>query len=467
MNRLCVPLLALTFAGCGKEDAAPPVEVTRAPEPKPAATAVVGKCGAVTGTVEVHHAGLPYWEPVAEGTELRADDWVRTQPDATVELQFTNGAKLSVEQDSVVVVELPASASPTDEPAPLVAVSKGVVRGVAGDASNASLLLRSGTKTQRVTASKGQQQVDYRVRATDQGTEIAVTKGTAVVERGEQKVELSEGRATMATETLSASVEVPAFPVSVAPGIDARSVFPLVKPLFLAWRAVRGVTGYRVQLARDLSFSEDVQTVDITSSMYELKPQARGLYVWRVASRGAGGVVSEYGFARRIYFEAERPQELLLTPEDGETYGFQAKLPTVLFQWQAAAGALSYRLAISRGPDPLDKPVVMETAFRGLEVESRGVLLGRLRAPGHEAQLPHHPQVGDQADGEAQSEDAQLRRGAARLRLACDGVSGVARDARSHRGNSSVTAADAGTCRDTLACAATSRGRGERPTARG
>ena len=362
MNRLRVVLLALALAACGKEDAAPgPGELTPVTVAKPAPTAVVGKCGAVAGTVEVHHAGLPYWEPVTDATELRVDDWVRTQPGAAVELEFTNGARLSVDENSVVVVELPASPRADQAPTPLVAVSKGVVRGVAGDASNAPLLLRSGTKTQQVTASKGQQRVDYRVRATEQGTEIAVTKGTAVVEQGEQKVELSQGRATMATETLSASLEIPDFPVSVAPGIDARAVFPLEKRLFLVWKAVRGVTGYRVQLARDLSFSEDVQTLDLTSTMYEVKPQARGLYVWRVASKGPGGVVSEYGFARRIYFEEARPQELLLTPEDGETFGFQAKPPTVLFQWQAAAGAVSYRISISRSADPLDKPVVMET----------------------------------------------------------------------------------------------------------
>ncbi|MDP1822249.1 MAG: FecR domain-containing protein [Archangium sp.] len=360
-GRTCLSLV-FALAACGQEEAAlPPPALVPVTVPKPAPTALVGKCGAVAGTVEVHHVGLPYWEPVTEGTELRVDDWVRTQPGATVELQFSNGAKLAVEENSVVVVELPAAPTADEEPAPLVAVSKGTVRGVANDAANAPVLLRSGTKTQRVVASKGQAQVDYRVRATEQGTEIAVTKGTGVVEQGEQKVELTQGRATMATETLSAAVEIPDFPVSVAPGIDARGIFPSDKPLFLTWKPVRGITTYRVQLARDLSFSEDVKTTDVTTTSYELRPQARGLYVWRVASIGAGGVTSEYGFARRIYFEEERPQELLLTPEDGETFGYQKNAPVILFQWQAAAGATSYRLSVSRGADPLDKPVVTET----------------------------------------------------------------------------------------------------------
>ena len=156
-------------------------------------------------------------------------------------------------------------------------------------------------------------------------------------------------------------MEIPDFPISVAPGIDARAIYPSNKPLFLTWKPVKGITTYRVQMARDLSFSEDVITADVTTTSYELRARARGLCVWRVASKSSGGVLSEYGFARRIYFEEERPQELMLTPEDGETFGYQTTPPTILFQWQAAAGAVSYRLSISRSADPLDKPVVTET----------------------------------------------------------------------------------------------------------
>lgn len=375
--------LALSLAACGgKEGAEVAVAPLVAPKP-PAPTPAIGKCGAVTGTVEVHRSGLPYWEPVSEGTELRVDDWVRTHAAATVELQFSNGAKVAVEESSVVVVELPAAPTAGEAPAPAVAVSKGVVRaqasGEGDEAPVAPVLVRSGEKTQRVVAAKGQQRVDYRVRATDEGnTEIAVTKGAGVVHQGEQHVELTQGRATVASagsETLSAAVDLPDFPVSMAPGIDARAVFPLDKPLYLTWKAVPGISTYRVQVARDLSFSVDVRSADVTGTSFEMKPEAKGLYVWRVASKGQAGVMSEYGFARRIYFEEEKPQELLLTPEDGETFGYEKQPPTIAFQWQAAAGAVSYRLSISRGPDPLEKPVVVETV-EGQRVDVKKLTAG-------------------------------------------------------------------------------------------
>lgn len=50
-----------------------------------------------------------------------------------------------------------------------------------------------------------------------------------------------------------------------------------------------------------------------------------------------------------------------MTPEDGETFGYSAQVPAIAFQWQAAAGAQSYRLQVSRSPDPMQKPVVTET----------------------------------------------------------------------------------------------------------
>jgi hypothetical protein len=74
----------------------------------------------------------------------------------------------------------------------------------------------------------------------------------------------------------------------------------------------------------------------------------------------SGGVMSEYGFARRIYFEEEAPRELLLTPDDNEVFGYQTQNPAIVFQWQAAAGSAGYRLAVSRSADPLRKPLMIK-----------------------------------------------------------------------------------------------------------
>ena len=367
-RRLLSLLLLAALAGCGAEkqqgpeDNLPRVLTPLKVDPPPALTAVIAHASEVSGAVELRHAGLPYWQSVTAAGDVYAEDWIRTGPGATVRLEFTNGAKLDVDESSVVVVELPEVERDSGVPAaPAIAVSKGGVRAVGEDDDKpaAPLLVKSEGQTQQVQLrGKG---ADLRVRATEAGTEIKVAKGTATVKRGAQAVELSEGHATVAAAELGASVEVPDYPVSVAPGIDARAFFPLEKPLALTWKPVPGVKGYRVQVARDLSFSVELHSKDVSGTAFGFTPDSKGLYVWRVAALAAGGVMSEYGFARRIYFEEEAPRELLLTPEDGETFGYQTQLPSIVFQWQAAAGAVSYRLSVSKSGDPQDKPVLVET----------------------------------------------------------------------------------------------------------
>ncbi|MEW5737940.1 MAG: hypothetical protein AB1938_03385 [Myxococcota bacterium] len=325
----------------------------------------VGVYREVTEPAELRRAHAPYWEKLEKDATVRVGDWVRTGPGGGARLVFTTGAKLEVDERALVVVELPGEQPKGEAPAPAVAVSQGSVRGVAGDEETqtppAPVLLRAGGKTQRLVPQAGQAKVGFRVSATERGTEIAVTEGSATVEQEGQSVALSAGTATVATESLSAPEEVPDFPVSLAPGIDARAVYPLRTPLFLTWKAVPKAAGYRVQVARDLNFSVDVKTEDVKGTSYEVKPDGRGLVVWRVATKSPSGMLSEYGFARRIYFEAEAPRELLLTPENNETVGYAQKPPTITFQWQAAAGAASYRLSISKSGDPLRAPVVTET----------------------------------------------------------------------------------------------------------
>ncbi|GMU61546.1 MAG: hypothetical protein AMXMBFR34_33090 [Myxococcaceae bacterium] len=362
--RLAVILCALAVAGCSSQGDVPasvkllPLEPLKLNDP-------VGTYREVTEPAELRRAHAPYWEKLEKDATVRVGDWVRTGPAGGAQLAFANGAKLEVDERALVVVELPAEQPKDEAPAPAVAVSQGAVRGVAGDEASqtppAPVLLRAGGKTQRLVAQAGQKKVGFRVRATERGTEIAVTEGSATVEQEGKSVALSAGTATVATETLSAPEEVPDFPVSVAPGIDARAVYPLRTPLFLTWKAVPKAAGYRVQVARDLNFSVDVKSLDVTGTRYEVEPDGRGLVVWRVATKAASGMLSEYGFARRIYFEAEAPRELLLTPESGETVGYATRPPTITFQWQAAAGAASYRLSVSKSGDPLRAPVVQET----------------------------------------------------------------------------------------------------------
>jgi hypothetical protein len=74
----------------------------------------------------------------------------------------------------------------------------------------------------------------------------------------------------------------------------------------LSWKAVPGAVGYRVQVARDLSFLELLRSEDVTDTGYAFRPGEAGTYAWRVAARDAAGRMGEYGFVRRLFVEAGR-----------------------------------------------------------------------------------------------------------------------------------------------------------------
>ena len=91
-----------------------------------------------------------------------------------------------------------------------------------------------------------------------------------------------------------------AFPQSVAPKIDAHFTCLMLRDVPLKWTSVAGATGYKVMVARDLSFRSVVDVREVKTTAFSFTPPGPGTYVWRVAARDARGY-SEYGFARRMF----------------------------------------------------------------------------------------------------------------------------------------------------------------------
>lgn len=333
---------------------------------KGSALTVIATCAEVRGEAQVRRAGKPYWEPLTEGGTLRDGDWVRTLSATHARLEFLQGGSLELGENAVVVVELPSAAElPAGvAPSPRVSVESGEVSATAPEVTSEDelppLLLRTADgKTTVLQADKGAGKTAFRVSASDAGVAVAVTRGRGTLRSGASTVAVGAGSAAvLGQDGPLAAVELPEFPASVSPGIDARVLFEEgITTTRLVWAPVNGAVGYRIQLARDLSFTIQARIIDLTLTSFSLRPESKGLYVWRVATKGPNGVVGEYGFARRIFFESEEPRELLLGPEDGTTVSYAGALPSIAFTWQGAAQNPSYRLMVSKGADPQGDPV--------------------------------------------------------------------------------------------------------------
>ncbi|MHB8419209.1 MAG: FecR family protein [Myxococcales bacterium] len=334
-------------------------------EPSAAAAPPVATCAKAKGEVQVRRAGTPFFELLAAGSVLRAGDWVRTGKASFARLAFLSGGELELDAESAVRVDL---AAPVEDAGaavagPEVALQDGQVHGfLAAGPGLPPLVFRGKDGTELRLGARPGAPLEYRVDGRSQGIDVAVLRGEAtLVVNGIERV-LREGHLSYVLGGKAGEPQaLIEFPESVEPGIDARFLFSPGMSIRIEWAPVPGASGYRLQVARDLSFHDVELSLDSPSTQLTFTPSDPGFYAWRVASRDGERRLGEYGFARRIFCEAEVPHDLLLAPADGETLPTSAPTASVDFSWQSAADATSYRLVVARVPDLLQQPLVDRT----------------------------------------------------------------------------------------------------------
>ncbi len=297
---------------------------------------VSATCAQLDGAGEVRRSKHPYWEPLGCGTPLKDGDWVRTGAGAAAHLELAEGGRLDVAERSVVVIE------PRVDATPRIALEEGELRATL---TSSITVRRPGGAAQLLQAP-----AVYRVAAPEgPGEGVEVTRLEGKPAAAPPAID-----AGVAVKPAAAAAAVTAFPSSVSPGIDARLKFDPRGWVKLTWSAVPGAVRYRVQTARDWSFTQETKNADVEGTSWLMRPDGLGLHVWRVAAVGADGQSGEFGYARRLFLEEETPTDLLVSPADG----FTSQQAGVTFSWEANGG--SYRVMVSKGPDPQRAPVFNE-----------------------------------------------------------------------------------------------------------
>lgn len=334
---------------------------------------VLATLGIARGDVQVRHADKPYWQALSSGESLRAGDWVRTAKGAFAHIEFNSGESLDLGEDALIIVEQQPAHEDAGVPLASVEVQSGEVRGELPKkrASAGRLVLKTKEAGDVSLSSDSKEGVKFRITRGAKGSEIAVTEGSAKLHTSSGERALSSGKAaTIATGGAIEEFSLIDFPTSVEPGIDARFKFKPGMAVSLVWRSVEGASGYRVQIAEDLSFHSLISDTPIAGTEYTLSPGKEGIYAWRVATKDAQGHYGEFGFARRVFCDREQPKDLLLAPRDGAVIAFSAAKGAVQFSWDAAADAHAYRVVIGRGPNLLETEVLsVESPTQEVEVQ--------------------------------------------------------------------------------------------------
>lgn len=344
---------------------------------------ISASCARASGTVEVKRGGDTDWRPLSLAGVLRPGDVVRTGAASSARVAFLAGGAVDLEENATVEVGVTAP-TPESKDTPdgakesTVSVESGVVRGFLpprGESREVGLVIRGADGSNARLVAPGRAPAAFRVTRAAKRTELAITKGEVEVRGGRSRKKIRKGRAVdVAAEGLGEAQELLGFPASIEPGIDARFQWAGDLSIRLAWKPVRKATGYRVQIASDLSFQTVKRTIDVEGTQATFSPPSVGTFAWRVASRDRAGRYGEYGFARRIYCERDVPRDLLVGPLDRAVMKSSDHAP-LAFTWQSAASAHVYRLVVATGPDLLEHKVVSR-ATSGQRLEVKGLAAG-------------------------------------------------------------------------------------------
>jgi len=275
-----------------------------------ALAAIVATCARCETGVEVRRKGKPYWEPVVVGGLFRDGDWIRTGTKAAARIRFVSGGHLDLDEKTTLLVEASAIKQTGGAEGVRVAVQSGGARGVLDGTSDAPLVIRTKEGEVRIAAARGKPSAEFRLKpGTNGSVEVAVSKGELLVrsesaagdvERTIEADPVTEPRPKPRPKPRKPAPPI-GFPQSQAPRIDARfSCTPGLR-IELSWSPLTGASGYRLIVARDMSFRSIVSSTDLEQTRFTLTPPTAGTYVWRVAARDARGRYGEFGFARRIF----------------------------------------------------------------------------------------------------------------------------------------------------------------------
>lgn len=292
---------------------------------------------------------------VSAGLRLGIGSRLETGPEASATLEFADGSRMTVQDNSAVQFDELSSYGAT-----------GMV--------DTRMRLQRGRATNRVIPAKGpaSRYIIETPSATSsvRGTRFRISAGdgdgaTDATEVLEGKVQVgAQGGQVLVTPgygTVAGRDGAPAAPIQLlpAPQLDTAATRLDQLPARVAWSAVPGAGGYRIEVVRDDAPEEllfERATTEPSVRIDDLPPGRQRLLVRAVAGNGLGG----HDLIHAFTVDAGPAPPLTLAPLDGQTL----HLPQPRFQWAKVEGAAASRVQIARDAD-FAAPLVDE-AVRGL-----------------------------------------------------------------------------------------------------
>lgn len=250
------------------------------------------------------------WTDARLGDVLVERDGVRTFRKSSAELRFTDGARLTVTEDSLIFLRRSGTALKGVERKSIELMSGQAELDArstapAAAAPEVEIVVGSTRTTSRPDKAGG---IQTRARKAEEGSaKVMVYGGESEVEAGGAKVQVPHG---MGTSVAPTGPPGPPEKLLVAPaGTDpaANAERACADPLF-SWQAVPEAASYTVEICRDPGCAELVerQTGEKGVEWRSPAPLPLGSYYWRVTARSLSGLDGYPSEAGRLAITSDR-----------------------------------------------------------------------------------------------------------------------------------------------------------------
>jgi hypothetical protein len=259
--------------------------------------------------VEDQPSPIP-WQSAQEGDMLVERDGVRTRQKSSAEMQFLDGARLTLTEDSLVFLHRAGTAL---RGTPKKSVE--IVQGQADlDARAASAKLPAPEveivlgNTKATSRPDGAGAARTRARKAEEGgAKVMAYGGQSEVEAGGAKVQVPHGMGTSVAAQGPPSPPEPLLPAPVLTAPEPDGQRACIDPP-LSWQAVPGAASYIVEICRDPACGVLVDRhLGETASQWRPAALPMGDLYWRVTARSRSGLDGYPSEAIRLAITSDRP----------------------------------------------------------------------------------------------------------------------------------------------------------------
>jgi hypothetical protein len=280
------------------------------------------------GKVQIKKVNSVQWVTADYKTTLDKGDFVQTGSDSAARITFADGTTYTVKSDTLVTVEENSMASnrPTSV---AMRISTGSIdlatpnwsspgSKAAVNVEDASAQLRQNS---RASVKNDPQSNNH---------EIVVSTGSAEVQRGDEKIELTQwekasfptGGGIQRSNVLAPPSLVE--PLNLAPIINEK---PKISPVHFVWKSVEDAVSYTVRLSATTSFRTIVKQAKVSGTSADITGLDPGEYFWNVTAQDAKKQTSEVSETFQFSLVAQgKSQDMMLEIEGTQLHGRVAEI---------------------------------------------------------------------------------------------------------------------------------------------